>query len=112
MQSFIDRYSQDGIIWYMETFDMDEERIRAMFEGMSKNGWFKGVSGFVFGRPLFYKGKDYKEVILQSLKDYDVPKVFDADVGHKAPRMTFINGAKARFTVSGAKGRIEYDLEE
>lgn len=83
-----------------------------MFEGMSADGWFEGVSGFVFGRPLFYKGNDYKETILQSLKGYDVPKVFDADVGHKAPRMTFINGAKARFKVSGAKGWVGYDLRE
>jgi muramoyltetrapeptide carboxypeptidase LdcA involved in peptidoglycan recycling len=110
MSGFTGRYAKDGIIWYMETYDMDEARVRKMFEGMSDDGWFEGVSGFVFGRPLFYKGGDYREVILDCLKDYDVPKVFDADIGHKAPRMTFINGAKATFTVTGAKGRISYDL--
>ena len=112
MSKFTGKYAKDGIIWYMETYDMDEARVRKMFEGMSDDGWFEGVSGFVFGRPLFYKGEDYREVILDCLKDYDVPKVFDADVGHKAPRMTFINGAKATIAVTGAKGRISYDLTE
>ena len=38
--------------------------------------------------------------------------VIDADVGHKAPRMTFINGATAEVTVKGGRGMIRYlDLE-
>jgi len=107
---FTEKYAGDGVIWYMETYDMDEDRIRRMLEGMSKDGWFEGVSGFVFGRPLFYKGADYQEVVCDSLKDYDVPKVFGADVGHKGPRMTFINGAKATFRVKGKGAALAYDL--
>ena len=110
MSGFTSKYAGDGIIWYMETYDMDERRIRKMFEGMSKDGWFEGVSGFVFGRPLFYQGGDYQEVICESLKKYDVPKVFGADVGHKGPRMTFINGAEARFDIAGKRAKLVYNL--
>ena len=110
MSGFVDRYSDDGIIWYMETYDMDEGRIRKMMRGMSKDGWFDGVSGFVFGRPLFYKGSDYQSVIEEELKGFDVPVVFDADVGHKGPRMTFINGAVAEFDVRDGSAVVRYDL--
>ena len=82
-----------------------------MFVGMSKDGWFEGVKGFVFGRPMFYKGNDYKEVILDALKGYDVPKVFDADVGHKAPRMPFVNGARADVSVSSGACEIRYSFK-
>lgn len=107
---FTGKYAKDGVIWYMETYDMDESRIRRMFEGMSEDGWFEGASGFVFGRPLFYKGEDYQKVVCDSLREYDVPKVFGADVGHKGPRMTFINGAKASFKIEGKGATLAYDL--
>ena len=110
MDGFIQKYSGDGIIWYMETYDMDESRIRKMFESMSRDGWFEGVTGFVFGRPLFYKGADYQKTIIDSLKEFDVPIVFDADVGHKGPRMTFFNGIKARFDVSNGSAELSYDF--
>jgi len=112
IQKFTSKYSIEGIIWYMETYDMDEDRIRKMFAAMSKDGWFEGVSGFVFGRELFYKGDDYQKVVCDALKEYDVPKVFGADVGHKGPRMTFINGVKCDFFIKGDGATIRYDLSE
>ncbi len=112
MKPFCSKYSKDGIIWYMETYDMDEDRIRKMFKGMSEDGWFEGVTGFVFGRPLFYRGDDYEKVIRDALKDYGVPKVFGADIGHKPPRMTIINGAKAEVRIEKNSAEIVYDLCE
>ncbi len=108
LKGFNDLYSDEGIVWYMETYDMDAVRIRDMLSGMSEDGWFQGVTGFVFGRPLFYDGPDYMEVVTDVLGEYDVPMVFDADVGHKAPRMTFINGAMSRFDIRDGRCHLEY----
>lgn len=112
MSGFIQKYSKDGIVWHMETYDMDEARIGRMLEGMSEDGWFDGATGFVFGRPLFYSGSDYQKVVCDALKGYDVPKVFDADIGHKGPRMTFVNGARAKIRIEGGKALLEYVFEE
>ena len=109
-RDFAERYRDDGIVWFMETFASDPEGIRADIRSMIDAGWFENASGFVFGRPLFYEG-DYRSDVL-SVLDTDVPVVFDADVGHKAPRMTFINGAVAEVTVKDGRGRIRYlDLQ-
>ncbi len=105
---FVSRYSGEGIVWYMETYDMDAGRVAEMLRGMSEDGWFDGAAGFVFGRPLFFAGEDYMGTVCSVLSDFDVPKVFGADVGHKAPRMTFINGAYAVFDVRGGKCRLTY----
>ncbi len=105
---FVSKYKGEGIVWYMETYDMDEGRVSRMLRGMSEDGWFDGAAGFVFGRPLFFSGEDYVTTVTDSLSGFDVPKVFGADVGHKAPRMTFINGAKARFEVNGGGCRLSY----
>lgn len=109
---FVRKYADDGIVWFMETYDMDAVRIRRMLEGMSRDGWFDHVSGFVFGRPLFFRDGDYREVVCDALKEFDVPKVFEADVGHKAPRMTFLNGVRADIEVSGGRMTLSYDFRE
>ena len=107
---FVSKYSKEGIIWYMETYDMDEGRVSRMLEGMSGDGWFEGASGFVFGRPLFFHGEDFAATVEEALSGFDVPKVFGADVGHKAPRMTFVNGVMSRFEVAGGSCRIDYTI--
>ena len=109
-ESFVEKYAGGGIVWYMETYDMDAKRVSKMFRGMEEDGWFDGVTGFVFGRPLFFNGGDYRETVLEALKDYDVPKVFGADVGHKAPRMTFINGAMTELEIHDGSCTMTYDF--
>lgn len=108
---FVDRYLKEGIVWYLETFDMDERRVRDTLSLMGSKGWTEGVSGFVFGRPLFYKGDTpYREVVEDALSEYGVPVLTDADVGHKAPRMTFINGAMAELSFRRSACTVSYDL--
>lgn len=109
---FVERYSSEGIVWYMETYDMTDDRIRSMLSGMEADGWFRGCTGFVFGRPLFYQGSvGYTELVNEALAHMDVPIVTDADVGHKAPRMTFINGAVSEFRIEGGACTLTYDLD-
>ena len=89
---------------------MDDDSIRRMFSRMEKNGWFERVSGFVFGRELFYEGDDYKGIVSDCLSSYDVPMIFGADVGHKAPRMVFVNGVLAEFDICNGGCTITYEL--
>lgn len=110
VDGFLDKYSSDGIIWYMETYEMDESRIRRMLSDMKRDGWFDSASGFVFGRPLFYEGHGYRDVVCDELKSLDVPVVTDADVGHKAPRMVFVNGAFVDFTMNNGSAEMKYKL--
>lgn len=111
IKGFLDRYSEDGILWYMETFAMDQERISDMLRGMHTDGWFKGASGIIFGRPLFYEGPDYGSMVREVLKDTGIPVVTGADVGHKAPRMTFINGAIATFDIFDGHASLSYRFD-
>lgn len=109
--AFVDRYADEGIVWYMETYDMEEGRIRGMLDLMEEKGWFDGCAGFVFGRPLFYRGESrYEDLVTEALSEFGVPVINGADVGHKAPRMAFINGARAGFSIRGDGCRLRYDL--
>lgn len=111
IDGFLDKYCSDGILWYMETYEMNEQRIRDMLSGMIDDGWFEGASGFVFGRPLFYDGSDYGRVVREELEPLKVPVVTGADVGHKAPRMVFVNGAIAHLTIADGQAELRYRFE-
>ena len=107
MRDFSERYRDDGIVWFMETYVSDPEGVTSALDTMSACGWFENVRGFIFGRPLFFEG-DYRKAVESSIGGLGVPMVFDADVGHKAPRMTMVNGAYAEIKVNGGKCTITY----
>ncbi len=109
---FVERYSGDGNVWYLETYDMDEVRVRDTLRSMRQKGWMEHCNGVVFGRPLFYNGSmTYDDAVMAELGDLEVPILFDADVGHKAPRMAFINGAKVTFDFTEGSCEMRYDLK-
>ena len=108
MRDFAERYRDDGIVWYMEVYVSDHDDTVSALASMRDSGWFENVRGFVFGRPLFYDGNDYKDAVTSAIGDLGVSIVFDADVGHKAPRMTFVNGAIAEFDIRDGKCTLNY----
>ena len=52
--------------------------------------------------------EEYKDAVMDILKDLDVPVIFDADIGHMGPQFSWIMGAKAKVTSENGKGALEY----
>jgi muramoyltetrapeptide carboxypeptidase LdcA involved in peptidoglycan recycling len=91
---FLDRYSGDGVIWYFDIFAMKSEAVHNTLFKMKDMGYFRGATGFIFGRVCFpssFTGMSYAEAAIKVLGD--APMAFEADVGHVPPKMTIINGA-------------------
>lgn len=98
VRGFAERYKKDGILWYLESFALSRERLPIALWHLREAGWFQYASGFVFGRPAFFENgteTSYEEALLEALDCLDVPIVTGADIGHKPPYMTIINGAYA-----------------
>ena len=114
---FIEKYKEDGIIWFLESFDLGCEQMMEGLWKLREMGWFEGATGFIFGRPLFYSAEDhngnplpsYEEVVKERLEDLNVPIILDADIGHKGPQMIMINGMLARVEAfADGTGRVTY----
>ena len=108
---FIDRYRDDGIIWYFDIFAMKSETVHNTLFKMKDMGFFDNASGYVFGRVCFpgsFTGMSYVEAAKKILGD--VPMVFEADIGHVAPKMTIINGAMAELESYDGKGSLTMEL--
>ncbi len=114
-KEFIDKYKEDGIIWYLESFALGSEALFMGLWNLREAGWFEHVKGFIFGRPCFFEshnGSTYEETVADVLDELKVPIILDADFGHKPPRMAIINGAKAKIESTNGKGSITQIAKE
>lgn len=110
-EEFVSKYKEDGIIWFLESFDFSDTTLITHLWQMKQRGYFKYTKGFVFGRPLMYNTwieQPYNEAVMSILGDLDVPIIFDADIGHKGPQFSMINGAVAKVSSAHGKGVIQY----
>lgn len=114
-KDFIDRYKNDGIIWYFDNCDLSkEELIRAMWK-LNEFGYFENTKAIVFGRngndKESYLGYTFETALKDSvIAKKDIPIIYDADVSHKGPCMTIINGAIATIESNNGKGKISFEL--
>ena len=112
-KEFIEKYKDDGIIWYFDNFALSAEDLYSELWTLREAGWFKYAKGFVFGRTLFESSKiewSYEDAIKRALGN-DIPLIMEADIGHVKPAFSLINGCKASFVSKDGKGSLEMKLE-
>lgn len=110
VKKYIHQY-KEPTIWFLESFDLNsEELVRGLWQ-LREAGWFEETAGFIFGRPCMFESFTditYEEAVLISLDMLNVPIILEADIGHKAPQFTMINGALAKIKYKKGKGSIIY----
>lgn len=113
-QEFLEKYQNDGIIWYLENYSLTSEDLTRVLWKLNDKGYFKYTKGIIFGRSLNYQSfynLSFEETIKSSLKDLKVPIITEADFGHLSPRMTIINGAIAEIKAKNDQGEISFILK-
>ena len=113
-KDFIEKYKDDGIIWYLDICELTGEVIARTLWKLKDNDYFKYTKGIIFGRSFIYNSYydiSYEETIKEALKNLNIPIIINADIGHVSPRMTIINGAITTITSSNGKGKIKFDLK-
>ena len=110
---FVEKYKEDGFVWFLEACDLNVFAIRRAIWQMEHAGWFQYVKGFLIGRPLQFGQKfgelDQYRAVTDLLGKYNVPIVMDLDIGHLHPAMPLIVGSYAKVSVEG--NEIEIKME-
>lgn len=109
-REFVERYKEDGIIWFLEACDLNVFSIRRAMWQMEEAGWFRYVKGFLFGRPLNgapMMGLDEYHSVLEVAGRKNVPVVMDVDLGHLPPMMPLVVGSLGEITVKNNHLKIE-----
>jgi len=115
VSDFAEKYKDDGIIWFLESCDLNVMSIRRSIFMMKHSGWFKHVKGFLIGRPLCYgqemMGLDQYSAVTELLKQFHVPILMDLDIGHLPPMMPLIDGAYAKVSAKASTFTLEHILK-
>ena len=105
---FVEKYKDDGIIWYFDIFSMTSEDFYLTLWQMKEAGWFKYTKLIIVGRvkyPTTYTSMTYKKALIEIFKE--IPTIINADIGHIPPKMTVVNGSLAHVKYTNKKGTIE-----
>ncbi len=113
VKDFNERYKEDGIIWFMESCELNVMSIRRAIWQMKEAGWFSHVKGFLIGRPMLFgqeiMGLNQYHAVVDLLREYQVPIIMDLDIGHLEPMMPMVSGAYAKVNMKGNDITISYE---
>lgn len=100
---FVEKYQEDGIIWFLEACELNVFAIRRAMWQMEQAGWFKYVKGFLIGRTPAQEmmGLDVCDAVLKVAGSKNVPVIMDVDLGHLPPMMPIIVGSMGEVVVQG-----------
>ena len=77
---------------------------------MNELNYFKYAKGVIFGRFGVDESRynyDVKSCLEDSiLKELNVPVIFDADISHKAPCLTIVNGSITEINIKDGKAKV------
>ena len=109
IKKYIETYKQDGIIWFFDVFSMTSSSLTINLWKMKNAGLFDNCNGIIFGRNLFFKEEydiTFKSILESIYNELKIPIIFNADIGHKPPQMTIINGSIVDVELNNNKGKI------
>ncbi len=111
--NFLDKYQEDGFIWFLESYDLNALSVTRALWQLKNAGWFKNCKGIMFGRPIHPEdvfGVSYLEAIKKTIGDLNVPIIYGCDFGHIPPSWTMIAGSYATVTKKGEEAEISFEL--
>jgi len=110
LKDFCDKYKNDGVIWILEEYEGNTPESYRTLWRMKNMGLFKNCKGIIFGRPLMVREDyeiSYKESIIDSLGDLNIPIIMDCDIGHLAPQIPIVMGGIVEIYSKDGKGTIK-----
>lgn len=106
---FIEKYKDEGIIWYFDVFSLTSENLYNTLIQFKYAGWFKYTKAILIGKVCFpntFIDLSYENAIKKAL--HDIPVIYKFDVGHVKPSFTMINGMKTKVISNNYEESIEY----
>lgn len=116
VKSFQENYlMNEPIVWFLENCEMSATDFHRTLMQMQQAGWFERASGIIFGRTAAGQevgGFSTFDALERLAETTNLPIIYNADIGHVPPQMTFVNGAYATIKVSGGKGEMTMTLKK
>ena len=110
IKNFVSQFDEEGVIWYFDNCELSPCEFYRRLWYMDQMGYFKNVKGFLIGRSFMQKNDNewfsFKDAVERALIKFNVPIVYNVDIGRVPPQMYIINGAYGEFKYNEGKGRL------
>lgn len=116
MHDFSKRYKKDGNIIIFDNCELSKEALIRELWKLNEMEYFKYTKCVIFGRNGEEKSYIY-ESMEDCLKDsvlnkLNIPIIYDADISHKGPSLSIINGSIMSLKYKDGKAQIEFELKK
>ena len=116
MHDFSKRYKEDGNIIIFDNCELSKEALIRELWKLNEMEYFKYTKCVIFGRNGEEKSYIY-ESMEDCLKDsvlnkLNIPIIYDADISHKGPSLSIINGSIMSLKYKDGKAQIEFELKK
>lgn len=104
-----DYLNHEPILWYLENCEFSAPDFHRTLLQMHYAGWFDNASGIIFGRTPAGQAVDGFTLVdsMQRIKELtQLPIIYNADIGHVPPQITFVNGAVGKVRVADGKATV------
>lgn len=108
---FLERYKDEGFIWYFDVFSMTSEGLYNTLLQFKNAGWFKYTKAVIIGKVLFpntFTDLSYEDAVKNALPE--MKTIFNFDIGHVKPSFTMINGMKAKLISNDSEGSLDFSI--
>lgn len=115
LPSFCEKYSEDGVILYLENVEMNPCELTRALYSLRLHGWLHAVSGILIGRHTAQDAslpehQSHLDALHSAFGDLSVPVLYDLDIGHIPPQLSLVNGALATVYFQNGSGKIVQSL--
>lgn len=114
VKEYVEKYRNDGIVWFLECYEMNTPLLQRILWKMKHAGYFKNCKGIIFGRSLMMRedyNVDEEQAILDAIGDLGLPIITGVDIGHVPPQLAITQGAILKITSENGKGTVETYFE-
>lgn len=114
VREYIKKYKNDGILWFLECYEMNTPQLQRILWKMKYAGYFENCKGIIFGRSNIMRedyGLTFSQAILDELGNLEIPIITEADIGHVPPQLAIMQGAVLKITSKEGKGTVKTMLK-
>lgn len=110
IKNFVSQFDEEGVVWHLDNCELTPCEFYRRLWYMDQMGYFKNVKGFLIGRSFMQRNEQefftFKNAVDRALSKFNVPIVYNVDIGHIPPQMYIVNGSYAIFEYKNGKGKL------
>ena len=114
VENFVSQFEDEGVIWYIDNCELQPCEFYRRLWQMDQRGYFKNIRGLLVGRSFVQRQDNeffsFKDAVERAMNKYNIPIIYNVDIGHVPPQMFIVNGSLATFEYKDGKGRLTQKL--